>query len=170
MCGRLYSKLASRTLRSEITWLYMRADSIPSTRWRLKTRPLPGLATRMMSCPWMFLCPKARAEKASTAKAKMARTRRARRDESDHKSKSNRERKCFYCDKVGHVRADCRKKKQDHDERRSMSAQNGLTSSNASTSSSDSRMVRRTLLGPTRRLSDSSLFLRMFWRTNFAVR
>ena len=58
------------------------------------------------------------------------------RDKSDPKSSSNKDRKSFYCDRVGHVRADCRKKKRDDEERRAMSAQNGLTSSNASTSPS----------------------------------
>ena len=31
------------------------------------------------------------------------------RDKFDPKSSSNKFKKCFYCDKVGHVRADCRK-------------------------------------------------------------
>ena len=34
------------------------------------------------------------------------------RDKFDPKSSSNKFKKCFYCDKVGHVRADCRKKKR----------------------------------------------------------
>ena len=44
----------------------------------------------------------------------------------DPKSSSNKFKKCFYCDKVGHIRADCRKKKRDDEERRIMSAQNSL--------------------------------------------
>ena len=50
------------------------------------------------------------------------------------KSSSNKFKKCFYCDKVGRVRADCRKKKRDDEERRNMSAQNSLNSSCASMS------------------------------------
>ena len=45
------------------------------------------------------------------------------RDKFDSKSNPNKFKKCFYCDKVGHVRADCRKKKRDDEERRNMSAQ-----------------------------------------------
>ena len=56
------------------------------------------------------------------------------RDKFDPKSSSNKFKKCFYCDKVGHVRADCRKKKRDDEERRNMSAQNSLNSSSASMS------------------------------------
>ena len=56
------------------------------------------------------------------------------RDKFDPKSSSNKFKKCFYCDKVGHVRADCRKKKRDDEERRNMSAQNSLNSSRASMS------------------------------------
>ena len=51
------------------------------------------------------------------------------RDKFDPKSSSNKFKKCFYCDKVGHIRADCRKKKRDDEERRMMSAQNSLNSS-----------------------------------------
>ena len=39
------------------------------------------------------------------------------RDKSDPKSSFNKDKKCFYCDRVGHVRADCRKKKRDDEER-----------------------------------------------------
>ena len=45
------------------------------------------------------------------------------RDKFDPKSSSNKFKKCFYCDKFGHVRADCRKKKRDDEERKNMSAQ-----------------------------------------------
>ena len=56
------------------------------------------------------------------------------RDKFDPKSSSNKFKKCFYCDKVGHIRADCRKKKRDDEERRIMSAQNSLNSSSTSMS------------------------------------
>ena len=52
----------------------------------------------------------------------------------DPKSSSNKFKKCFYCDKVGHIGADCRKKKCDDEERRIMSAQNSLNSSSTSVS------------------------------------
>ena len=55
-------------------------------------------------------------------------------EKSDHKSSSNKDKKCFYCDRVGHVRADCRQKKKDDEERRKMSTQNSLTSSPGTTS------------------------------------
>ena len=55
-------------------------------------------------------------------------------DKFDPKLSSNKFKKCFYCDKVGHIRADCRKKKRDDEERRIMSAQNSLNSSSASMS------------------------------------
>ena len=55
------------------------------------------------------------------------------RDNSDPKSNSNKDRKCFYCDKVGHIKGDCRKKKRDDEERKTTSAQNSLTSSPATT-------------------------------------
>ena len=55
------------------------------------------------------------------------------RDKSDPKSNSNKDKKCSYCDKVGHIKADCRKKKRDDEERRTTSAQNSLTSSPATT-------------------------------------
>ena len=51
------------------------------------------------------------------------------RDKFDSKSNPNKFKKCFYCDKVGHVRADCRKKKRDDEERKNMTPQNGLNSS-----------------------------------------
>ena len=56
------------------------------------------------------------------------------RDKFDPKSSSNKFKKCFYCDKVGHIRPDCRKKKCDDEERRIMSAQNSLISSSTSMS------------------------------------
>ena len=56
------------------------------------------------------------------------------RDKSEPRSESSKDKKCFNCDRVGHLRVDCRKKKRDDEERRAMSAQKGLTSSNASTS------------------------------------
>ena len=56
------------------------------------------------------------------------------RDKFDPKSSFNKFKKCFYWDKVGHIRADCRKKKRDDEERRNMSAQNSLNSSSASMS------------------------------------
>ena len=56
------------------------------------------------------------------------------RDKFDSKSNPNKFKKCFYCDKVGHVRADCRKKKRDDEERRNMSPQNSFNASSASMS------------------------------------
>ena len=50
------------------------------------------------------------------------------------KSNANKDKKCFYCDKIGHVRADCRKKKRDDEERKTTLAQNSPTSSPAATS------------------------------------
>ena len=47
-------------------------------------------------------------------------------DKTDPKSKSNKDKKCFYCYKIGHVKADCRKKKRDDE-------QNSLTSSPVTT-------------------------------------
>ena len=49
-------------------------------------------------------------------------------DKTDPKSNANNEKKLFYCDKIGHVKADCRKKKDD-EERKTTLAQNSLTSS-----------------------------------------
>ena len=45
-------------------------------------------------------------------------------DKTDSKSKDHRDKNCFYCDKIGHVKADCRKKK-------TTLAQNSVTSSAA---------------------------------------
>ena len=56
------------------------------------------------------------------------------RDKSDPRSGSNKDKKCFYCDKVGHVKADCRKQKRDDEERRTMSTQNILIPSRGTTS------------------------------------
>ena len=56
------------------------------------------------------------------------------RDKFDSKSNTNKFKKCFHCDKIGHVRADCRKKKRDDEERRNMSPQNSLNASSASIS------------------------------------
>ena len=64
------------------------------------------------------------------------------RDKLDPKSSSNKFKKCFYCDKVGHIRADCRKKKRDDEERRIMSAQNSLTSSSHRWAHQDSQTLR----------------------------
>ena len=55
-------------------------------------------------------------------------------DKFDSKSNPNKFKKCFYCDKVGHVRADCRKKKRDDEERRNMSPQNSLNAPSVSPS------------------------------------
>ena len=52
----------------------------------------------------------------------------------DSKSNPNKFKKCFYCDKVGHVRADCKKKKRDDEERRNVSPQNSLNASSAAPS------------------------------------
>ena len=41
----------------------------------------------------------------------------------------NKDKKFFYCDKIGHVKADCRKKKIDGEERKTTLPQNSLTSS-----------------------------------------
>ena len=55
-------------------------------------------------------------------------------DKFDSKSIPNKFKKCFYCDKVGHVRADCRKKKRVDEERRNMSPQNGSNAPSVSPS------------------------------------
>ena len=55
-------------------------------------------------------------------------------DKFDSKSNPNKFKKCFCCDKVGHVRADCKKKKRDDEERRNMSPQNGLNAPSVSPS------------------------------------
>ena len=45
-------------------------------------------------------------------------------DKTDPKSNSNKDKKCFYCDKIGHVKADCRKKKRNDEERKTTLPQN----------------------------------------------
>ena len=57
-------------------------------------------------------------------------------DKTDPKSNANKDKKCFYCDKIRHVKADCRKKKKKRgdEERKTTLAQNSLTSSLVATS------------------------------------
>ena len=57
-------------------------------------------------------------------------------DKVESKSSSpNKDKKCFYCDKIGHVKADCRKKKKkDDEERKTTLAQNSMTTSSDATS------------------------------------
>ena len=96
---------------------------------------------RTTSCPWMFLCSGSKGGKGKDGKSKGCKNKEGKgktkakddTDKSDHNSGSNKDKKCFYCDKVGHVRADCRQKKKD-EERRKMSTQNSLTSSPGTTS------------------------------------
>ena len=58
-------------------------------------------------------------------------------DKVESKSLSqNKDKKCFYCDKIGHVKADSGKKKRDDEERKTTLAQNSLTSSSDATSPS----------------------------------
>ena len=79
-------------------------------------------------------------------------------DKTDPKSNSNMDKKCFYCDKIGHVKADCRKKKRDDDECKTTLAQNSLTSSPiTSDSARTKRTWQRALLGPALPLSNNSL-------------
>ena len=52
-------------------------------------------------------------------------------DKTNSKSISNKDQKCFDCDKISHVKADWRKKKRDDEERKTTLAQNSLTSSAA---------------------------------------
>ena len=92
-------------------------------------------------------------------------------DKFDSKSNPNKFKKCFYCDKVGHVRADCRKKKRDDEERRNMSPQNSLNASSASMSPPGlTNVTTNTSGGQFVNLSDSSPFPRMSRRKNFTVR
>ena len=56
------------------------------------------------------------------------------RDKSEPRSGPNKDKKYFYCDRVGHVKANCRKKKRDDEERRTMSTQNSLIPSPSTTS------------------------------------
>ena len=56
-------------------------------------------------------------------------------DKVESKSSSpNKDKKCFYCDKIGHVKADSQKKERDDEERKTTLAQNSLTTSPAATS------------------------------------
>ena len=56
-------------------------------------------------------------------------------EKTDPKWSANQDKKCFYCDKIGHVKANCRKKKKrDDEERKTTLAQNSLTSSPVATS------------------------------------
>ena len=51
-------------------------------------------------------------------------------DKTDSKSNANKNKKCFYRDKIVHVKSECRKKKQDDEEREATPlAQNSLASS-----------------------------------------
>ena len=50
-------------------------------------------------------------------------------EKTDSKSDPNKDKKCFYCDNICPVKADCRKKKRDDEERKTTLAQNSLTSS-----------------------------------------
>ena len=76
----------------------------------------------------------AKAKKVKVKEGKGRRRPKEDKDKFDSKSNPNKFKKCFYCDKVGHVRADCRKKKRDDEERRNMSPQNILNASSASLS------------------------------------
>ena len=89
------------------------------------------------------------------------------RDKFDPKSSSNKFKKCFYTDKVGHVRADCRKKKRDDEERRNMWAQNSLNSSTASMSPPGLTNITTNTSGAS---SSSLRFPPLSRMTNFTVR
>ena len=126
-------------LRSETTWLSMRADSTPSI-----TEVSTVARTRSENdvVPMDLSVIKGKGGKGKDGKSKEGKGKEGKgktkakedRDKFDSKSNPNKFKKCFYCDKVGHVRADCRKKKRDDEERRNMSPQNGLNSSSASMS------------------------------------
>ena len=116
-CGRPFSRLASRTRRSGTIWRFMQVYSTPSIRWQLRCRPFPGPGMRMTLCQWASLC---------KAKGKDGK------DKSE--SKSSRTRSVSTVTKIGHVKADCRKKKRDDEERKTTLAQNSLTSSSDATS------------------------------------
>ena len=79
---------------------------------------------RMTLCQWTFLCSRVK-ERARTARAKTKG--KDGKDEAESKSSPNKDKKCFYCNKIGHVKADCRKKKRDDEERKTTHAQNSLT-------------------------------------------
>ena len=102
---------------------------------------------RMTLCQWTSLCSRARVAKVKDDKGKNGKT----------KSNTNKDKKCFYFDKIGHVRADCRKKKRDDEERKTTLAQNRLTSSPVTTTPPGLVNVPTSTSGPAPRLSDKSL-------------
>ena len=77
-------------------------------------------------------------------------------DKADPKTTPNMDKKCFYCDKVGHVKSECRKKKKDDEERKTTLTQNSLASWPSQKPRRDWRTFQRTLRWQAPRLSDRS--------------
>ena len=96
----------------------------------------------MALCQWTSLCSRVKGKgkdgKSRDGKGKDGKWKtkgKDRKDKVESKSSSqNKDKKCFYCDKIGHKKADCRKKKRDDEERKTTLAQNSLTSSSDATS------------------------------------
>ena len=96
----------------------------------------------MALCQWTSLCSRVKGKgkdgKSRDGKGKDGKWKTKGKDGKDKveskSSSQNKDKKCFFCDKIGHKKADCRKKKRDDEERKTTLAQNSLTSSSDATS------------------------------------
>ena len=113
----------------------MRVDSTPAIRWLLRCRPLARTRNENDILPVDVSVLKGKVKgkdgKSKDGKGKDGKGKTKGKDGKDKvESKSsspNKDKKCFYCDKIGHVKGDCRKKRKDDEERKTTLAQNSLT-------------------------------------------
>ena len=143
MCGRLCSRQASKTLRSEITWLFMRVDSTPSIRWLLRCQTVARTRSENDVVPMDVSVIKGKGGKGKDGKGKEGKSK-----EGKGKTKAKggqrtslipsriltSSRSSFTVTKLVMSELTARRRNVDDEERKNMTPQNGLSASSVSPS------------------------------------